>query len=1032
MPKYPKRLIEVDLPIRRISEHARREKEMRRGHIPMLHIWWACRPPAACRAVICASLWPDPGDDLCPPRFLSAAKRLMMFWAKEGIAYSSSDSFPRLNRINGNPACMDDPSEIRKALLDFIADFANWDNSTNDCCVAVARALTVVAHDALEELNTFELPETFSVAALNNVIKGALRPLLVDPFAGGGAIPLEALRCGADAFASDLNPVAVLLNRVVLDYIPKYGERLGEEVARWGRWIKTQAEKELSRFYPKDPDGGTPIAYIWARTIHCEGPHCGVRIPLLRSTKLVRKAGRNVHLRLSGKGIGEPLDIAVVTGGSDVSQEGTIRNGSATCPLCGYTTPNASVRAQLAEVRGGSDAARMVAVVTVREEVRGRSYRAPTVADLASVESAVNELQNRTREPGLPFSLVPDEPIPPERPSPNARGLSAVTRAGVETFGDLFTSRQKLSLSVYSRLIRELHDICTRELDTGLARAVVAVLALAFDKMVDMNSSFCVWQQHAEIPAHLFARQAVAIVWDFAEANPLAGSSGSIDSALTRTLAALPALSSLAPSDVSVSIQNACEHPLPDDSVQAFVTDPPYYDAIPYADLSDFFYVWLRRSLWGTEDGLFSGTLTPKDEEAIWNPGRRYGPTGQPKDQAFYTDQMMRAFREGRRLTVPSGVGAVVFAHKSTAGWEAVLGALLGAGWVVTASWPIDTEMASRTNAKGTASLASSVHLVCRPREAEDGSLLERVGDWRNVLAELPGRITEWLPRLASEGVVGADAIFACLGPALEIFSRYSSVEKASGEKVELREYLEHVWAEVARQALNMIFEGADASGFEEDARLTAMWLWTLRTGPVDGDDSASSNDGDGDEDEEDEESTGTRPSKTQRVSGYMLEYDAARKIAQGLGCHLETLGHLAEVKGSNATLLSANSRAPYLFGRDDAGTASPSRKRKKGGQQLDLFRQLGLDSDDEVEQQQADLERPPAGKTVLDQLHQSMLLFNSGRGNALARFLVEDGVGANAQFWVLAQAFSALYPGSTEEKRWVDGVLARKKGLGF
>ncbi|MFO8009276.1 MAG: DUF1156 domain-containing protein, partial [Dehalococcoidia bacterium] len=187
-------------------------------------------------------------------------------------------------------------------------------------------------------------------------------------------------------------------------------------------------------------------------------------------------------------------------------------------------------------------------------------------------------------------------------------------------------------------------------------------------------------------------------------------------------------------------------------------------------------------------------------------------------------------------MLAPNGMGVIVFAHKSTSGWEAMLQAIIAAGWVITGSWPIDTEMGSRMNAMGTAALASSVHIACRPRENPDGSLITAyIGDWRDVLDELPKRIHQWMPRLYHEGVMGADAIFACLGPALEVFSRYSAVEKTSGERVELREYLEYVWGAVAREALDMLFEGADASGFEEDARLTAMWLWTLRTVPQNG-----------------------------------------------------------------------------------------------------------------------------------------------------------------------------------------------------
>ena len=284
MNNYPKRLIEVDLPIRRISEHARREKSIRHGHISTLHIWWARRPLAACRAVICAALWPDPADEYCPVAFLAAAKREMVAWTSlERQELLSEESRLRFNSARKNASVFDDPVELRKALLDFIADFANWDNSTVKEYLETSRALTQAAHEALGGI-----PGT--------------RPLAVDPFAGGGSIPLEALRVGADAFASDLNPVPVLLNKVVLEYIPKYGQRLADEVRKWGKWMKSEAEKELAEFYPKDADGATPIAYLWARTILSEAPGAGeipVEIPLIRSLWLAKKKGRNRALRWS-------------------------------------------------------------------------------------------------------------------------------------------------------------------------------------------------------------------------------------------------------------------------------------------------------------------------------------------------------------------------------------------------------------------------------------------------------------------------------------------------------------------------------------------------------------------------------------------------------------------------------------------------------------------------------------------------------------------------------------------------------------
>lgn len=453
---------------------------------------------------------------------------------------------------------------------------------------------------------------------------------------------------------------------------------------------------------------------------------------------------------------------------------------------------------------------------------------------------------------------------------------------------------------------------------------------------------------------------------------------------------------------------SAISHPLPDDSAHCFFTDPPYYDAIPYADLSDFFYVWLKRTLPPAAARMFRDDHAPKDEECIVDEVKG-------KDREYFERTMQQAMAEGRRILAPNGIGTVVFANKSTAGWEAQLQAMIGAGWIVTGSWPIDTEMGTRLRGMDSAALASSVHLVCRPRENPDGSLrTDDVGDWRSVLAELTPRIREWMTRLRAENVVGADAIFACLGPALEIYSRHARVEKVNGEEVSLHEYLEHVWATVSREALSTIFEGADTEGFGPDARLTAMWLWTLSAA---GDGATA----DGDDDDDEEEEGGKKSGK---LSGFALEYDTARKIAQGLGARLEEMPGLVEVKGSTASLLPVRNRAASLFGRYDLAAAPKGKKEKQ--------MTLGEVIDGEYTARAVDDERPLTltGATVLDTIHQSMLLFGAGKSDALKRFLLED-VRKDPQFATLAQALSALYPPGSEEKRWVDGVLARKKSLG-
>lgn len=984
---YPKRLIEVDLPIKKISEHARREKSIRHGHISTLHIWWARRPLAACRAVICAALWPDPGDPNCPERFKSEVARLMKaFRDKRG----------------GKPYDWNDGVELRKALLEFIADFANWDNSTNRDFLDTSRKLTQVAHESLGG-------------------EPGTRPLVVDPFAGGGSIPLEALRVGADTFASDLNPIPVLINKVTLEYISKYGQKLADEVRKWGGWLINEVKKELSEFYPKDPDGSIPIAYLWARTIRCEGPNCGAELPMLRAMWLAKTDNKKISLKLKINDKNKTVDFELKENTSIKDlDKGTVHKGAVVCPICDWTTPTQSVKRQLKEKRGGTNDARLFAVVTIKTNQQGRFYRLSNERDLKYISAAASKLREWQKEHQGKYSLVPNESTEQYHSFVNRGPIY-----GLKSWSDYFSERQALALAKIYSINSNLGNLLDDQYNKKFLIAIQTCIFLSIDRLLDFNSSISHWANHRETSAATFGRQALAMSWDFCETSPISGSTGSLEGSIDLMAQVIEKNSFLSLLKVNSTIvkASATSHPLPDDSADGLITDPPYYYSIQYSDLSDFFYVWLKRSLHTIYPDLFADELTPKDDEIIvQSPGHEYAETG--KNRYFYEVMMEKAMEDGRRVLKPKGIAVIVFAHKSTSGWETELQALNDAGWIITASWPIDTEMSSRVIARNKAFLGSSIHLVCRPRENPDGSLrTDEVGDWRDVLAELPKRIHQWMPRLAKEGVVGADAIFACLGPALEIFSRHSRVEKASGEVVTLKEYLEHVWAAVAKEALNMIFEGAETTGFEEDARLTAMWLWTLSTASANGNGSSAVEE-ESENEEEDEEKSAPKA----KLAGYTLEYDAARKIAQGLGAHLERLQSLVEIKGNKARLLPVAERTRALFGKDEAD--SPATKKKKSFQQkFDFMKEV---DDAEESGTWGAKNVPQLGNTTLDRLHQSMILFAAGRGEALKRFLVEEGVGRDERFWRLAQAFSALYPKNTDEKRWVDGVLARKKGIGL
>jgi adenine-specific DNA methylase len=443
MMKYPKRLIEVDLPIKRISAHARREKSIRHGHICTLHIWWARRPLAACRAVICASLWPDPADELCPGEFRKTARELMTKWAKDHLKLMSDESSRRFIAISKDDSKLNDNVALRKALLDFIADFANWDNSTVKEYLETAKWLTQAAHEALGG-------------------EPGSRPLVVDPFAGGGSIPLEALRVGADAFASDLNPVAVLLNKVVLEYIPKYGQKLADEVRKWGQWVREHAEKELAIFYPKDPDESTPISYIWARTILSEAPGQGdvpVEVPLISSMWLANKKNRKYALRwVRDKNEQVKTEIVEVAYADGVIRKvcrpileifepkndsevetGTVVRGSAICPVSGFTTHVTRIRVQLKARTGGTDDARLISVVTTHSGTNGRFYRLSRHTDLQAVQAVTEELRRRIRNHTEELSIVPTESNNKYKMFNNSTPIY-----GMESWGALFTKRQAL------------------------------------------------------------------------------------------------------------------------------------------------------------------------------------------------------------------------------------------------------------------------------------------------------------------------------------------------------------------------------------------------------------------------------------------------------------------------------------------------------------------------------------------------------------------------------------------------------------
>ena len=947
-------------------------------------------------------------------------------------------------RVQGQVGPEDE--DIRKSLLKFIGDFANWDLSSDRAYLEVSRGLVNAAYSH----------ET---------------PLVVDSFAGGGSIPLEALRLGCDAFASDLNPVACLILKVLLEDIPRHGPTLADELRRVGTEITEQAEKELTEFYPKDPDGAIPIAYLWARTLRCESPKCGAEIPIYKSPWLSKKGSQRARyfketsdgscrvLILTSNPLGGPVEFRIARGdGSENPRPGFVElfgtkakgnNANVICPCCNIVVPgnkkNPRTVALLAKQRGGADVvfddtgqrtggARMLAVVLIKPGETGRKYRLPTERDYEVVRRANQRVSKMLKESerGSQQGMcpVPDELLPPV----GTLGFR-VQRYGMVRWGDLFTAREKLSLCTIVQIIKA---------KSSASDAIRPLLAFIVSRAADRLATLVGWDTTGEKIDHVFKRQALPMTWDFVEGVPIADASGSLEGIFAQILGTVEDWGAINRRVGQVALADAAEHPLPSDSAKIWFIDPPYYDAVPYADLSDFFFVWLKRCL--PENPLLrdpydpDNLLTPKLLETIQDETKQVD--GLPKDRIFFEAAMARAFAKGADVLADDGIGCVVFAHKTTEGWEALLGGMIRGGWVITTSWPISTERPNRLRARESAALATSIHLVCRVRSKD-----APIGDWGEVHRELPQRVAEWMERLQSEHIRGADLVFACIGPALEIYSRYSKVVDAEDREVPLggdpeaaephkRGYLAYVWEAVGRAALEQVLGTAEAGArngaagaLEEDARLTALFLWTLQS--TNGEQAEiGKQDKEADDDtDEDEEDTSKKKKK-----GLSLVFDVVRRFAQPLGIHLDNWeDRIIETEKGIVRMLPVGERGAQLFGQDGTDLVAERLEREPASTfQLTLFPEKtegvptikGKKGRGKNAKGQSESElKARQEATTLDRVHAAMLLQASGRTNAL-RSLLQAEQDRSPDFLRLANALSALYPKQSEEKRLLDAML--------
>ena len=753
-------MIEDFIPVKEISAASVREKlgghHLSRGQIRNLHLWWARRPLAASRAAIYAT-------------FAAAAK-----------------------------------GEDRDDLPEFFAELCAYKGPV--------------------------LPETDALRRAREVVSTAGEngepPVVLDMFAGGGAIPLEAMRLGAKAIALDLNPVAHLIQRCTLEFPQKYGQRLRDAVEKWGDVVIQGAQDEVGDLYPdivldeeapgsrqaglfddrKGPGKRVlrPIAFLWTRTIPspARGYETGM-VPLLRQTWLRKKKGRFVALRPVVDREALTVRHDLVTSDAATEQaaiaewgfdpQGQSKRGATTCPYSGG--PVSAADAKIAG-KSGLMSQQLLAVVCVEEGRRGKCHLPASAVDVNLIDE--RHIYSRIRsvadnEQGI---TTPTESLPPKLTG----GMCSIY--GLDTFGKLFSPRQQLLLLTFVKHIRRTGmELAEATGDTDFATAVTCYLALLLGRLADRGSTLCRWEGKGGKTVNTFARQALPMVWDYSETNPFGGASGDARLQLNYIVEVLEHTVAAADRNPAQVIRGTAQRlPLDDGSVDAVITDPPYYDNISYADLSDFFYVWHKRALQPFLPAVYATRITPKRAEAVVAPHRHDG--DKRRSAAFYEGEMQKAFDEAHRVLRDHSPMVVVYAHKTTLGWSTLVDAMRKAGFTVTEAWPLATERPDRVGQLNTASLASSIFLVARKRTT--GGVGDYASEVRPEMAEIvERRVRELMPL----GISGADLVIASVGAGLAPFTRYDEVELPNGEILSSGRFLDEVQREVLEAVLAAVFQ---------------------------------------------------------------------------------------------------------------------------------------------------------------------------------------------------------------------------------
>ncbi len=758
----PSRLIEEWLPIQELGIEAQRERQASSALPPLyfLHVWWARRPLVVSRAAVLASLlpawrpdWPEPLRQRFPTREAYQA------W------------FRWLLGIHGDPV----------AARARIAEADARGERLGAAAYGYSRAFTFS-------------PDQDALLLLREVLRSEWNTgelVVVDPTAGGGAIPLEALRLGMTVFANELNPVAALILRATVDYPTRFGESFAVDIRTWGDRLLERVRSQLLRFYP-DPEGGVLDGYLWARTVAC--PQTGKPIPLSPNWWLQRDERAHVAVRLLCQPDWPACRFAIVRGAEAdrVAEQGTIRRGVAVSPWTGEVVDDEYIKR---EAQAGRMGQQLYAVVV--KTPQGIDFRLPTEADLAAAAAAEAELARRLPV-WLARDVVPDEEIPEVSNDPRPR------RYGMTRWRDLFAPRQLLALGATVEALRELEPELFAALPPDRAQAVLTYLALAVDKLADYNNYLATWECTRQIVKHIFQRHDFSMKWSFAEMAVVAAGKG-LDWAIDQVVDAYRGIARLAQPARLPLWQRAGASPverltvtrgdarrlphLADGSVHLVCIDPPYYDNVQYAELSDFFYVWLKRTVGRHVPEWFAAPLVDKDNEAVANPARFAGLGRRASElaQQDYERKLEAIFRECHRVLRPDGILTVMFTHKRVDAWDALAMALIQAGFHITASWPVHTESEHSLHQAQKNAAQSTILLVCRKRAGDDGAVW-----WDDLRGELARRVRQRAQELAALGIGGVDLFLAAYGAALSVVSArwpvlLSEADPQTGQPRQLR-----------------------------------------------------------------------------------------------------------------------------------------------------------------------------------------------------------------------------------------------------